>query len=98
MRTLKVDAELHMMAAKHKVSLDGFDQRSGRRHACVDLDATPVQRVGHVVPNIGSVGEKEHVVEAYTASCNCDESDTEKSTQSNLLTARHLELPDDVHW
>lgn len=49
---------------------------SKRRHTRVDLDAAPVQRVGHVVPDIGFVGEEEHVIEAHTASCNGNQSDT----------------------
>lgn len=43
--------------------------RGWGKRTCVDLDAAPVERVGHVVPDVFLVGEEEDVVEAYTASC-----------------------------
>ena len=36
--------------------------------ASVNLNITPVERVGHIVPYVSFIGKKEHVIEAHTAS------------------------------
>ena len=52
----------------------GKEGLAGRKHrkeerTSVDLDATPIERIGHVVPNVCFVGEKQDVVEAYATRC-----------------------------
>ena len=36
--------------------------------ASVNLNITPVERVGHIVPYVSFISKKEHVIEAHAAS------------------------------
>jgi hypothetical protein len=36
----------------------------------VDLNVTPIERVGHVVPDVSFISKEEHIIEAHTTSYN----------------------------